>query len=445
VEGAYLEDGKGLSNWDVFTHTHPGNITDGSNGDIADDQYHRYMEDTKLMESLGVDSYRFSISWSRVLPAGRGTVNLDAITFYNNLIDTLLLKGIEPFVTLNHYDLPQQLEDAYAGWLSPHVIKDYEAFVDVCFKAFGDRVKYWATFNEPNIFVEAGYMKGEFPPCRCSWPYGNCTDGNSEIEPYLAAHNVLLSHGAAVDIYRRKYQSVQGGYIGIVICAEWYEPLRSIPDDIAAVHRLLAFDTAWFLDPIVFGKYPPEMRRVLGRRLPTFSAELSVKMKGSFDFIGINHYSALYAKDCIFSSCLPITNLPDAMVYTTGERNGIPIGEPTAMEDSFVVPYGIEKIVMYVKERYNNPVIMITENGYAQENEPSAPLSDVLNDTGRVNQMKSYLTYLAAAMRKGADVRGYYVWSILDNFEWLYGYTKRFGLHYVDYATQKRYPKLSAH
>ncbi|XP_057847977.2 beta-glucosidase 18-like [Cryptomeria japonica] len=444
VEGAYLEDGKGLNNWDVFTHTHPENIADGSNGDVADEQYHRYKEDIDLMSSLGVDSYRFSISWSRILPAGRGAVNVKGIKFYNNLIDTLLSKGIEPFVTLNHYDLPLQLEDSYGGWLSPHVVKDFEAFANICFAAFGDRVKYWATFNEPNIFVQGGYLTGTYPPSRCSWPFGNCTDGNSKTEPYIAAHNVILSHAAAVDAYRTKYQSKQGGSIGIVISSSWYEPLRNIPDDRAAVERLLAFDTAWFLDPIVYGDYPPEMRRMLGRRLPTFPREMSEKVKGSYDFIGINHYTTSYAKDCLFSLCYKIQYCPDALVYITGERDGVPIGEPTGMEGSFVVPYGMEKIVMYVKERYNNPVIIITENGYGQQNHPSVPLADALNDDRRVNQMESYLTYLAAAIRKGADVRGYYVWSILDNFEWLYGYTKRFGLYYVDYATQKRIPKLSA-
>ncbi|GLJ30169.1 hypothetical protein SUGI_0596830 [Cryptomeria japonica] len=373
VEGAYLEDGKGLNNWDVFTHNHPENIADGSNGNVADEQYHRYKEDIDLMGSLGVDSYRFSISWSRILPAGRGAVNVKGIRYYNNLLDALLSKGIEPFVTLNHYDLPQYLEDSYGGWLSSHVVKDFEAFADICFAAFGDRVKYWATFNEPNIFVQCGYLTGTYPPSRCSWPFGNCTDGNSKIEPYIAAHNVILSHAAAVDVYRTKYQSKQGGSIGIVISSSWYEPLRSIPDDKSAVERLLAFDTAWFLDPIVYGDYPPEMRRMLGRRLPTFPSEMSEKVKEDY---------------------------PDALVYKTGERDGVPIGEPTGMEGSFVVPYGMEKIVMYVKERYNNPVIIITENGYGQQDHPSAPLADALNDDGRVNQMESYLTYLASAIKK---------------------------------------------
>ncbi|KAH9290792.1 hypothetical protein KI387_034909, partial [Taxus chinensis] len=399
VEGAILEDRKGLNNWDVFTHTHPGKIADGGNGDVADDHYHRYLEDIELMQSLGVNSYRFSISWSRILPRGRGAINEKGIKFYNNLIDALLSKGIQPFVTLNHYDLPQHLEEAYGGWLSSRIIEDFEAFVDVCFKTFGDRVKYWATFNEPNIFIERGYVSGTYPPSRCTWPFGNCTDGDSAREPYVAAHNVLLSHAAAVNIYRTKYQDVQAGCIGIVICAEWYEPFRTIPDDIVAAKRLLAFDTAWFLDPIVYGDYPPEMRQMLGRRLPTFSREMSQKMRGSFDFIGLNHYTALYAKDCLFSPCLATTYLPDAFVHTTGERDGILIGEATAMEDVFLVPDGIEKIVMYVKDRYNNPAIIITENGYPQHNDESAPMEEVLNDVERVQQMKSYLTSLAAAMR----------------------------------------------
>ncbi|GLJ16455.1 hypothetical protein SUGI_0280010 [Cryptomeria japonica] len=443
VEGAYLEDGKGLSNWDTFTHNRPGSIMDRSNGDVADDHYHRYLGDIDLMYSLGVDSYRFSISWSRILPVGRGAINKEGIKFYNDLIDALLSKGIEPLVTLNHYDLPQHLQDEYGGWLSPKIIKDFEAFAEICFAAFGDRVKYWVTFNEPNVFIEKGYLTGLYPPARCSWPYGNCSEGNSKTEPYLAAHNVILSHAAAVDIYRQKYQSKHAGSIGIVISTVWYKPMRNQTDDRVAVHRVLAFETAWFLDPIVYGHYPPEMRQMLGQRLPTFSRQMQEKLRGSYDFIGLNHYSTLYARDCLFSHCLKITSYPDCLVYITGERDGIPIGEPTGMDGNFVVPEGIEKIVMYVKQRYNSPIIIITENGYAERNDSSASPADVVNDVGRVQYLKSYLTCLAAAIRKGADVRGYYVWSILDNFEWIYGYTQRFGLYHVDYTTEKRLPKLS--
>jgi len=206
IEGAYLEGNRGLSNWDVFAHK-PGTIEDGSNGDTADDHYHRYMEDIELMHSLGVNSYRFSIAWTRILPRGRfGHVNPDGVAFYNELIDALLQKGIQPFVTISHYDIPQELETRYGGWLSPEIRKDFGYFAEACFMMFGDRVKFWITFNQPNLFLKFAYMDGWYPPGRCSTPFGNCAFGNSSIEPYIAGHNMILSHANAVSVYRKKYQ-----------------------------------------------------------------------------------------------------------------------------------------------------------------------------------------------------------------------------------------------
>ncbi|XP_058094673.1 beta-glucosidase 18-like [Magnolia sinica] len=444
IEGAYLEDNKSLSNWDVFTHT-PGKIKDGSNADVADDHYHRYMEDIELMHSLGVNSYRFSISWSRILPRGRfGEINKAGIEFYNKLIDALILKGIQPFVTLNHYDIPQQLEDRYGAWLSSQIQEDFGYFAEVCFKSFGDRVKYWTTFNEPNVLVKSGYLTGKYPPSRCSKPQGNCTAGESAIEPYIAAHNVILSHATATDIYKRKYQAKQGGSIGIVMSACWYEPLRDIPADRSAAQRALAFDIAWFLDPIIYGDYPPEMHQILGLRLPTFSSTDRRKLQNKLDFIGINHYSTLYAQDCMFFPCNSGATTGDTYALITGEKDGRPIGTPTAMPTFYVVPWGMEKTVMYFKERYNNTPMYITENGYAQDGENGVSKKELLNDMERVEYLRSYVTSLTASMRKGADVRGYFVWSLIDNFEWLYGYTLRFGLYHVDYDTLERTPKLSA-
>uniref|UniRef100_A0A0E0DG59 4-hydroxy-7-methoxy-3-oxo-3,4-dihydro-2H-1,4-benzoxazin-2-yl glucosidebeta-D-glucosidase n=1 Tax=Oryza meridionalis TaxID=40149 RepID=A0A0E0DG59_9ORYZ len=263
IEGAYLEGNKSLSNWDVFTHL-PGNIKDGSNGDIADDHYHRYEEDVELMNSLGVNAYRFSISWSRILPR------------------------IQPFVTLTHYDIPQELEDRYGAWLNAEIQSDFGHFADVCFGAFGDRVKYWTTFNEPNVAVRHGYMLGTYPPSRCSPPFGHCArGGDSDYEPYVAAHNVILSHATAVEIYKRK-----------------------------------------FLDPLVYGDYPPEMRQILGGRLPSFSPEDRRKLRYKLDFIGVNHYTTLYARDCMFSACPQGQETQHALAAVTGESNGLPIGTP---------------------------------------------------------------------------------------------------------------------
>ncbi|XP_021294795.1 beta-glucosidase 46-like isoform X2 [Herrania umbratica] len=398
-EGGYLSDGKGLNNWDVYTHK-PDNVIDGSNGDIAVDHYHRYMEDIDLMVSLGVNSYRFSISWARILPKGKfGKVNPAGINFYNRLIDALLLKGIEPFVTLTHVDLPQEIEDRYGSWLSPESQEDFAYFADVCFRSFGDRVKYWVTFNEPNYQVKFGYRTGTFPPSRCSWPFGNCTSGDSEKEPFIAAHNIILSHAAAVHIYRTKYQAKQGGSIGIVLNCAWFEPIsNSLADKLAA------------------------------ERAQSFSINCS------------------YVQDCMFSACEPGTGTSKTEGFwrETSQKNGIPIGESTDLDWLYVYPGGMEKIVTYLKKRYHNIPMIITENGYGEEGKANATIEDFLQDVKRAEYMAGYLDALSTAIRKGADVRGYFAWSLLDNFEWQYGYTRRFGLHHVDYKTLKRTPKFSA-
>ncbi|XP_008441244.2 beta-glucosidase 47 [Cucumis melo] len=443
-EGAFLSDGKGLNNWDIFTHK-PGNIKDGTNGDVAVDQYHRYQEDVDLMEFIGVNSYRFSISWARILPQGRfGEVNNAGIDHYNKLIDALLERGIEPFVTLAHYDIPQKLEDKYGAWLSPLVQEDFTYYADICFKSFGNRVKYWVTFNEPNVQVIRSYRKGTFPPSRCSSPFGNCSSGDSEREPFVAAHNIILSHAAAVNTYRSKYQAKQGGLIGIVINAVWFEPISDSFEDILATERAFSFYMNWFLDPIVFGNYPAVMEEILGLDLPHFSTEDQKKLKNGADFIGINHYTSYYAKDCLHSFCEPGqgSSKIEGFTFWTPTKEETSIGEPTEISWIYVYPQGMNKMVTYIKERYNVP-IFVTENGYGQKNKPNNQTEDLLDDTRRVDYMRSYLGALETSMREGADVRGYFAWSLLDNFEWMNGYTERFGLCHVDYTTLKRTPKLS--
>ncbi|KAI0499755.1 hypothetical protein KFK09_017963 [Dendrobium nobile] len=445
IEGAYSEGNKSLSIWDVFTRI-PGKILDDSNGDVADDHYHRYLEDIELMHYLGVDSYRFSISWTRILPRGRfGQINQNGITFYNNLLDALLTKGIQPFVTLSHYDIPQELEDRYGAWLNPQIQKDFAYFADTCFKAFGNKVKYWSTVNEPNLMAKWGYMTGQNPPGRCSQP--SCPSGDSKTEPYIAAHNIILCHAAAVDIYRKKYQVKQGGFIGIVMASNWLEPFTDTPVDKLATSRALSFDVPWFLDPIIYGDYPPEMLQILGSRLPKFSIEDRKKLQTKLDFIGVNHYSSLYAKDCLFSPCDSETSEGNGFADRTGEKDGHSIGAKTAISNFYVVPSGMEKMILYIMERYNNTTMFITENGFAQEgsrNPSNELLKELLNDKERVEYHSAYLSSLLKAMRKGADVRGYFIWSLIDNFEWLNGYSKRFGLYHVNYNTQERTPKLSA-
>ncbi|KAG5246770.1 beta-glucosidase [Salix suchowensis] len=445
-EGAYQSDGKGSSNWDVHTHK-PGNIIDGSNGDIAIDQYHRYLEDIDLMASLGVNTYRFSMSWARILPKGRfGGVNMAGISYYNKLINALLLKGIQPFVSLTHFDVPQELEDRYGGFLSSESQEDFGYYVDICFKYFGDRVKYWATFNEPNFQATYGYRTAEYPPKRCSKPFGNCSHGDSETEPFIVAHNIILAHATAVDIYRTKYQREQRGSIGIVMHCMWFEPISNSTADKLAVERAQAFLLHWFLDPIVFGRYPTEMKKVLGSTLPDFSRNDMNKLRKRLDFIGINHYTSYYAQDCILSACEPGhgSTRTEGSSLLTQEKDGVPIGKPSEVDWLHVYPQGMEKMVTYIKERYNNIPMIITENGYSQVSNSNRKIEEFLHDTGRVEYMSGYLDALLTAMKKGADVRGYFAWSLLDNFEWTFGYTRRFGLYHVDYTTMKRTPRLSA-
>ncbi|KAK2423531.1 beta-glucosidase [Trifolium repens] len=444
IEGAAFEDGKGLSNWDVFSHT-PGMVNNDENGDIADDHYHHYLEDVKLMSSLGINVYRFSISWTRILPKGLyGDINPTGIMFYNNLIDNLLLRGIEPFVTIHHHDLPQELEERYGGWLSPLIQMDFVHFAELCFKSFGDRVKYWATINEPNLIADFAFMRGGYPPNHCSPPFGNCPTGNSDVEPLLVMHNMLLSHAKAVELYRKHYQAKQGGTIGIIAHTFMYEPLRDEECDKQAAKRALAFVIGWFLDPLVFGEYPVEMRSILGNQLPRFSPKEKSLLRGSLDFIGINNYGALYAKDCYLSACPPEAGRPiRGFVETTPMRDGIPIGNQTAMPKFFVVPKGMEKIVDYIKIKYRNLPMYITENGYSAPLNQSMTVHDILHDFKRIEYHKVYLAALLRAIRKGADVRGYMIWSLLDNFEWNHGYHIRFGLYYVDRQTLERIPKLS--
>ncbi|XP_049382430.1 beta-glucosidase 18-like isoform X23 [Solanum stenotomum] len=443
-EGAILSDGKGFNNWDVFTHE-AGHIKDGSNGDVAVDHYNRYLEDVKLMEDMGVNSYRFSISWARILPKGTfGDVNMAGIEHYNKLIDALLQKGIQPFITLTHYDIPQELEERYGGWLSSRIQDDFSYYADICFKYFGDRVNYWTTINEPHVMAVYGYRLGSYPPARCSGIFGNCSAGDSAREPFIAAHNMILSHAAAVRIYRTKHQKRQGGMIGIALDIQWYEPFSNSSEDIAATERARSFYFNWFLDPIILGRYPKEMVQILGSNLPNFSKNDLSKLSYGLDFIGINYYTANYIKDCLYAACEHGNTWSEGSYYVTTEKDGVYIGQPTGVEWLFLYPQGMKKIVMYMKDKFNNTPMVITENGIAENDNLNPSITDTLNDIHRVNYMHSHLNSLANAIREGADVRGYFVWSLLDNFEWLDGYKLRFGLHFVNYTNLQRTPKLSA-
>ncbi|XP_010675613.2 beta-glucosidase 18 isoform X1 [Beta vulgaris subsp. vulgaris] len=445
IEGAYLEDGKSLSNWDVFTHV-PGNIESGENGDVADDHYHHYMEDIQKLEYLGVNAYRFSISWTRILPRGRfGETNPSGVLFYNNIIDNVLLKGIQPFVTIHHNDIPQELEDRYGSWLSSEIQEDFVLFAKTCFENFGDRVKYWVTINEPNINAILAYMEGAFPPRRCSAPFGNCSVGNSNMEPLIVAHNMLISHAKAVKVYRDQFQPKQGGSIGIVVHAFHYERYTDDEWGFQAVERAYAFNLAWLIDPLIYGDYPAIMRKYIGKELPNFSIEEVKLVKGSVDFVGLNHYTSFYAIDCLHHStdCTPSEHRPvKGFTARTGSRDGIPIGDEMGMFGFHVVPHGMEKLLNYINMRYPNLSIYITENGYCPPYYQVG--TQMLSDFKRIKYHEAYLAALSKAMREGAKVKGYFAWSFMDNFEWLQGYNISFGLYFVDRKTMERIPRLSA-
>ncbi|KAK3205082.1 hypothetical protein Dsin_019128 [Dipteronia sinensis] len=334
-EGAANEGGRGPSLWDTFTHRYPDKIKDGSNGDVAIDSYNRYKEDVGIMKEMNLDAYRFSISWSRILPDGKLSrgVNKEGVRYYNNLINELLSKGIQPFVTLFHWDTPQALEDEYGGFLSPLIVEDFRDYAEVCFKAFGNRVKHWITLNEPWSYSIGGYAAALLAPGRCSeWQGLNCTGGDSATEPYLVSHHQLLAHATAVQLYKNKYQISQKGIIGITLVTSWMVPLSSARHHQNAAQRALDFMLGWFMDPLTNGDYPHTMKSLVGSRLPKFSEEESNMIKGSFDFLGLNYYTANYVAYAPQFRSGNKSYVTDSLVNLLTARNGIPIGPKGLMK-----------------------------------------------------------------------------------------------------------------
>ncbi|GAQ83224.1 Beta-glucosidase [Klebsormidium nitens] len=444
VEGAWNKGGRGPSIWDTFSHE-PKRILGGDTGDIACDHYNRFKEDVQLIKSMGMGWYRFSISWSRVLPTGRGTVNTEGVAFYNELIDELLRQGVRPFVTLYHWDFPQALETEYGGWLNEQAVLDFREYARVCFREFGDRVKHWLTFNEPMTFSNLGWGEGIMAPGRSS-DRSRSPEGNSATEPYLVSHNVLKAHAAAVEVYRQDFKGTQNGSIGITLDSDWSEPSTSAPEDVEAAQRRLEFTFGWFADPVFRGDYPASMRRNLGSRLPSFSPAESASLRGSVDFIGVNHYTSRWVGNGSPPESPETSSFyRDAWVDVTAFKDGAAIGPRGASEWLYIVPWGLEKLLVWISERYGAPPIYITENGVDELNDPALPLEAALHDPTRVKYYQDYLHSVLRAISRGVDVRGYMAWSLLDNFEWMMGYSRRFGLHFVDYKNDlKRYPKSSA-
>ena len=459
TEGAVNVDGRGQTIWDSFENL-PGKISGGDTAATADDSYEKFKNDIELVKKMGLNSYRFSIAWSRILPKGEGRINNAGITHYNMVIDALISAGIEPMVTLYHWDLPQALEDKYTGWISEETAYAFAAYADICFGAFGDRVKIWTTLNEPWTFINLGYVEGVFAPGRCS-DRNRCAGGDSSTEGYIAAHNALIAHATAVDIYRKKYKKTQKGIIGIVLNQDWAEPFTDNQVDVAAAERRREFSMGWFADPLVFGRYPSSMVENVGNRLPTFTPDQVELIKGSYDFIGINHYSTKYIMDLstalkVVSNDLKKVNFPgwagdQEVVESKYNIDGELIGPQGASPWLQSVPWGFYKMLMWNLKRYEvngiSPIYYITENGCDILGESSLPLPEVLDDKFRVDYYKDYLAAVDQAINEGVDIRGYYAWSLLDNFEWADGYSYRFGLYYVDYKDPdlQRYPKQSSY
>lgn len=427
IEGA-ANTSRVPSIWDRFSHT-PGKVIEGHTGDEACDHYNRFREDVQLLKSLGTKYYRFSIAWPRIHTWDGDTpvINPDGIRFYNELIDELIKNGIAPVATLYHWDLPLTVEDKLGGWSGDRKIVDlFTTYARDCFKHFGDRVKWWITLNEPWCSAVLGYEIGDHAP--------GITDSPGK-KVYLAGHNLLLAHANAVRVYREEFHDEQKGKIGITLNISWAEAKDDTEECKKAANTDLLFELGWFADPVYFGDYPHVMKKNIGERLPSFTEEEKALIKGSSDFFGVNHYSTHYAAGFVTGTASS-SYFGDRGTIT--EEDGK--WERTDMGWA-IVPSGFEKLLRYIQKRYNpTGGIIVTENGLASKEETKEAMQ---NDKLRLRFYKDYISAMHDAMtgEGKADVRGYFLWSFMDNFEWAFGYTKRFGLFWVDYKTQERIAK----
>ena len=418
IEGGYNADGKGLNIWDEFTHTE-GKIANDSSGDIACDHYHRYKEDVKLMHELGIKAYRFSLSWSRIIPDGTGAVNPKGIAFYNNLIDELLKYGIEPFITLYPWDLPYALH-LKGGWLNDDISDWFADYARIAAENFGDRVKNFITFNEPQVFVGCGYLEGKHAPGYAL----------NKKELLHIGHNILLSHGKAVNILREK---VSAANIGIVSGTRPFCP--ETESDIEPSRRSyfgcgkdsFVFTESYWFDPVVFGKYPDRLTEECADIMPAYSAEDMKIISAPIDFIGLNIYTGCPACDTGNGYASPIS---------------LPKGFPKTCIGWDIIPSSLYWGTKFHYERYKLPVY-ITENGMSAKDFIS--LDGKVHDPNRIDFLHRYLKELKRSADDGTDIRGYFQWSLMDNFEWASGYEERFGIVYVDYETGERTVKDSAY
>jgi len=413
VEGSPLADGAGPSIWQRFAHT-PGMMKNGDTGDVACDHYRRYREDVALMKDLGLKAYRFSVSWSRVLPEGTGRVNKAGLGFYERLVDALLEAGIQPVPTLYHWDLPAALDDR-GGWLNRDIANWFADYGRVMFKALDDRVKMWSTLNEPWVVTDGGYLHGALAP------------GHRNLyETPIASHNLLRSHAMAVQAYRAEGRN----RIGLVVNIEPKYSASRAARDVAATARSDAYMNRQYLDPVYKGAYPGEMRDVFGEAWPQWPVGDFTLLTEPFDFLGVNYYTRNVMKH-------------DAKAYPLRASRVKQKGASYTQTDWEVYPKGFTDTLVWVKERYGNPPVYITENGAAFP-DPAKVRGKALADPRRVDYFRKHIGAVRDAMDAGCDIRGYFAWSLLDNLEWSLGFSKRFGIVHVDFATQKRTPKDSA-
>ena len=413
IEGSPLADGAGPSTWHRFTHT-PGRVLTGETGDVACDHYRRWRTDIALMRELGLGAYRLSISWSRVLPEGTGRINAKGLDFYKRLVDGLREAGIAPMVTLFHWDLPAALDDR-GGWLNRDIAGWFAEYAEVLFRALDDRVAWWATLNEPWVVSDGGYLHGTLAPGHAS-----------PFEAPIAAHNLLRAHAAAVQAYR----TVGRREIGLVVNLEPKFPASQSSDDVTATARSDAYMNRQFLDPVFLASYPPELPGMFGEAWPVFPASDLDAIRQRVDFVGVNYYSrgVMQLDPSVPPECAVRVPQPGS-VYT--EMNWE------------VYPRGLSDTLLWIKERYGDVPLFITENGAAVADQalPGGGFSDPL----RVAYLRDHLRAARSAIAAGVDLRGYFVWSLLDNLEWNHGTSKRFGIVHVNFTTQRRTLKDSAH
>lgn len=412
VEGSPLADGAGASIWHRFCHT-PGLVRDGDTGDQACDHYRLYASDVVLMRELGLNAYRFSIAWARVLPQGKGSPNSAGLGFYDRLVDTLLEHGIEPCVTLYHWDLPAALDDQ-GGWLNADIQNWFADYAALVFRKLDGRVKLWATLNEPWVVTDGGYLHGALAPGH-----------RNRFEAPLASHHLLCAHAAAIQAYR-----AEGRHrIGLVVNLEPKHPASNEPADLAATARADAYMNRQYLDPVLLGRYPDEMAEIFGEAWPRWPAEDLAFIRQPIDFLGVNYYTRNVVR--YDAGAWPLRAAAVRQKQATYTETGWE-----------VYPQGLTDTLLWVKERYGNLPIYITENGSAFFDPPTVD-GDGLDDPLRVDYLRKHLTAAHSARAQGVDLRGYFAWSLLDNFEWALGYAKRFGIVHVDFETQRRTPKAS--